>query len=144
MTPKRVRPQRPRGIWARLTRPHSLLLACCALVSLRLLAVDPAADLADASSYGEDIALPLNIVLIIADDLRFDAVLGDEQQPRRRPNALAATPHIDALARRGVSLTNVRYMGSTTPGPCAPSRAMLLTGHHLWSAFSRCGRSARS
>lgn len=56
-----------------------------------------------------------NIVLIVADDVAFTdlGAYGSE----------IATPHIDALARRGTIFSNFH----ATP-MCAPSRAMLMTG----------------
>ncbi len=56
-----------------------------------------------------------NVLLIVADDLGFSDLgsYGSEIE----------TPHLDALAERGVRLTN--FHASIT---CAPTRAMLLTG----------------
>lgn len=56
-----------------------------------------------------------NIVLIVADDVAFTdfGAYGSE----------ISTPHIDALARRGVLFTNFHATSM-----CAPSRAMLMTG----------------
>ncbi len=63
---------------------------------------------------------PPNIVLIVADDLGFSD-LGSF-------GAEFATPHLDALARRGARFTNFHVAAS-----CSPTRAMLLTGvdNHL-------------
>ena len=60
-----------------------------------------------------------NVVLILADDLGYGdiGVNGGET---------IATPHIDALARRGVRLTQ----GYVSHPVCSPSRAGLLTGRH--------------
>ncbi len=64
-------------------------------------------------------AAPPNIVVLVADDWGFGDIgaLGSE----------ISTPHIDSLARRGVTFSNF-HVAST----CAPTRAMLLTGadHH--------------
>ncbi|MFN0186008.1 MAG: arylsulfatase, partial [Aquabacterium sp.] len=56
-----------------------------------------------------------NIVLIVADDWGFSDVgaFGGEIE----------TPHLDALARRGLRFSNFHVAGS-----CSPTRAMLLTG----------------
>lgn len=62
-----------------------------------------------------------NLVLLLADDLRAD-VVGDP----------AVTPHLHALASRGVTMARTYTMGSTEPAICAPSRAMLMTGRNLW------------
>lgn len=56
-----------------------------------------------------------NVVLIVADDLGFSdlGVFGGEIN----------TPHLDALARRGVQLTDFHVAPT-----CSPTRSMLLTG----------------
>lgn len=58
-----------------------------------------------------------NVLYILCDDLRPEAVgcLGSEH---------VKTPHIDALARRGVTFTNT----FCTTSLCSPSRASILTG----------------
>lgn len=59
-----------------------------------------------------------NIVLIVADDLSPTlGCYGDQG---------AVTPHIDALAKRGVRFINA----FCTTASCSPSRAVLLTGKH--------------
>jgi arylsulfatase len=58
---------------------------------------------------------PLNVILIVADDLGYTD-LG-------RYGSEIETPNIDSLARDGVTLTN--FHANAT---CTPSRAMLLTG----------------
>ena len=66
-----------------------------------------------------------NIVFIIADDHRHDAIhaLGDAQ---------VKTPNLDKLADSGTALTNTYIMGSTVGAVCMPSRGMMLTGRTLW------------
>ena len=67
-----------------------------------------------------------NVVLIMADQLRWDA-LGAEG------NAHVRTPHLDRLAREGV-----RFARCYTSSPiCMPARASVMTGrwphaHGLW------------
>ena len=65
------------------------------------------------------IAAPPNIVVLVADDWGFGDIgaLGSE----------ISTPHIDSLARRGVTFSNFHVAAT-----CSPTRAMLLTGadHH--------------
>jgi len=63
---------------------------------------------------------PLNVLLVVIDQLRADA-LGCMGSP------CAHTPHIDRLARRGVLFTRHYVQGS----PCGPSRASLLTGQYV-------------
>ncbi|MBC7853399.1 MAG: sulfatase-like hydrolase/transferase, partial [Pirellulaceae bacterium] len=65
-----------------------------------------------------------NIVVLFADDLRFDAIgaFGNDE---------VKTPHLDALARRGTAFTHCFNMGSMNPAVCMPSRAMLMSGRTL-------------
>jgi arylsulfatase len=70
-----------------------------------------------------------NIVVIVADDVGFSDIGAFGGEIR--------TPNLDALANRGVRLTN--YNAAPT---CGPSRSMLLTGvdHHLaGSGINRAG-----
>src|SRR4051794_39964635 len=62
-------------------------------------------------------ARPRNIVLIVADDHRYDA-LGFMGHP------FLKTPNLDALARGGAQLQNA----FVTTSLCSPSRASILTG----------------
>ena len=62
-------------------------------------------------------AKPRNVILILVDDHRYDAMsfLGHQ---------LAETPHLDSLARNGVHVKNALV----TTALCSPSRASILTG----------------
>jgi len=60
-----------------------------------------------------------NIIYILADDMGY----GDASCFGQKT---LATPNLDAMARRGLQLTN-HYAGSTV---CAPSRCVLMTGMH--------------
>lgn len=60
-----------------------------------------------------------NIVFILVDDLRWD-------DPGYAGHPFARTPHIDRIAREGVSFRNAF---ATTP-LCSPSRATILTGRY--------------
>jgi len=62
-------------------------------------------------------AAPRNLVLIVADDHRYDA-LGVMHHP------FIETPHLDDLAARGVHFRNA----VVTTALCSPSRASILTG----------------
>ncbi|MCA9002972.1 MAG: sulfatase-like hydrolase/transferase, partial [Planctomycetes bacterium] len=62
---------------------------------------------------------PPNVVLIVVDDAGY-ADFGCQG------SKTMATPHIDALARRGVVLKQ----GYVTASVCSPSRAGLLTGRY--------------
>lgn len=72
---------------------------------------------------------PPNVVLIVADDLGYGE-LGCYGQDE------IATPHLDALAAQGMKFTQF-YAGAPV---CAPSRCVLLTGHHLGHASVRDNR----
>jgi arylsulfatase A-like enzyme len=85
-----------------------------------------AAAVAGQSAIAQQASPRPNILLILADDLRFDAIgaLG-------HPHVL--TPHLDALVARGTTFTRCAYMGSLNPAVCIASRAMLLTGRPLFA-----------
>ena len=63
---------------------------------------------------------PRNVVFILTDDQRYDAV------GFLRGQSFIETPNMDALARRGVYLPNA-YV---TTALCSPSRASILTGQY--------------
>ena len=60
-----------------------------------------------------------NVIFVLVDDLRFDA-MGYMKHP------WLETPNLDALARNGVHLRNA----FVTTALCSPSRASILTGHY--------------
>lgn len=62
-------------------------------------------------------ARPRNVVFILSDDHRYDAMSFMGHQ-------FAQTPHMDAMARNGVHLKNALV----TTSLCSPSRASILTG----------------
>lgn len=66
-----------------------------------------------------------NILLILADDQRFNTIhsLGNNE---------IITPNLDRLAAMGTSFNNAYIMGGNSGAVCMPSRAMLLTGRHLF------------
>ncbi|MGL4630543.1 MAG: sulfatase-like hydrolase/transferase [Leadbetterella sp.] len=66
-----------------------------------------------------------NIVLILADDLRQDA-LGCYG------NTYVKTPNIDALSKSGTRCTQTYILGGDQPAVCSPSRAMLLSGKNYF------------
>jgi arylsulfatase A-like enzyme len=71
-----------------------------------------------------------NIVFILADDLRADA-LGCYG------NRLVETPNIDRLAEDGIQFTNSYIMGGHHGAISAPSRAMLLSGKYLFNVYDK-------
>lgn len=66
---------------------------------------------------------PPNVIVILADDLGFNDI---SFYGGGAGGGTVKTPHIDAIARQGVSFTN-GYAGNAV---CAPSRAMILTGRY--------------
>jgi len=88
----------------------------------------PAALAARIAAQEQKVARP-NVLFIFSDDQRRDTIhaLG---------NHAIHTPHLDALARRGVAFTRGCIMGGNQGAVCVPSRAMVLTGRSLW----RCER----
>lgn len=62
---------------------------------------------------------PINVLLITADQLRYDS-LGFTGHP------LVKTPHLDGLARSGAQFTNTFVQSAV----CAPSRACIYTGRY--------------
>lgn len=72
---------------------------------------------------------PMNVILILADDLGWGEV-GAYGQTKIK------TPSLDAMAKDGVRFTDYH-----SPAPvCAPSRCMLLTGRHAGHAAIRDNR----
>ena len=67
----------------------------------------------------EEFSRPPNIVIILTDDMGYGDI-------GAYGNSLIRTPHIDALASRGLLLTN----GYASANVCSPSRAGLLTGRY--------------
>ncbi len=66
-----------------------------------------------------------NILLLFADDQRFDTIsaLGHRQ---------IKTPNLDLLMADGIAFTNAHIPGGTSGAVCMPSRAMLNTGRSLF------------
>jgi arylsulfatase A-like enzyme len=66
-----------------------------------------------------------NILFLFADDQRSGTInaLGNQE---------IITPNLDKLVNKGVSFTNAYIMGGSSAAVCSPSRAMLMTGRHLY------------
>lgn len=80
----------------------------------------PCAAFADAAAADRAAgARPKNLVLVLSDDHRYDAMsfLG---------HPFLQTPHMDSMARRGVHLRNAMVATAL----CSPSRASVLTGQY--------------
>jgi choline-sulfatase len=70
-----------------------------------------------------------NILFLFADDLTYEAV-------RAFGHTDIDTPNLDRLAARGTTFRRCYNMGSWSPAVCIASRAMLITGRHVWDAQS--------
>lgn len=79
---------------------------------------------ASAESGEQPRARP-NILLILADDQRWDTI-------RALGNPEIHTPNLDGLVKRGFHFKNAYCQGSMVPAVCLPSRTMLITGRSLW------------
>jgi len=67
-----------------------------------------------------------NILFLFADDMRSSTI-------RALGNNEIITPNLDQLVRSGTSYVNNYIMGGTSGAVSMPSRAMLMTGRHLFS-----------
>ena len=83
----------------------------------------------NAPSAAENSGRP-NVLFILADDQRADA-LGCSG------NSYIRTPNIDSLASSGIRFRNAYVMGGHHGAICAPSRAMLLSGKHLFNVYDK-------
>jgi len=74
----------------------------------------------------EKSSLP-NIVFLFADDMTYSAIhaLGNEE---------IKTPNLDRMVNNGTSFTNTYNMGGWNGAICAASRAMIISGRHIWRA----------
>jgi len=73
-----------------------------------------------------------NIVVMMADDHR-GTELG------HLPGSGVRTPHLDALAARGVSFSQAHCQGGMTGAVCIPSRASLMTGRNVFASSANPG-----
>ena len=88
----------------------------------RMTALVLAAVVAAVAAYagGQRPALPMNVVVLVIDDTRWDSV-------GAAGNRIVRTPHLDRLAAEGVHFTQARV----TTSICMTSRASLLTGQYM-------------
>ncbi|MBA2278209.1 MAG: sulfatase-like hydrolase/transferase [Chloroflexia bacterium] len=70
-----------------------------------------------------------NVLLMIADDHRFDALSS-------AGNPVVQTPVLDRLAASGVAFRRAHMMGGMVGAVCVPSRASLMTGANVLRASS--------
>ncbi|MDR9856281.1 sulfatase-like hydrolase/transferase [Paenibacillus sp. VCA1] len=69
-----------------------------------------------------------NVVFIIADDHRYEAI-------RSSGNAVVRTPTLDALSAEGTALEGMHIFGGLTGAVCAPSRACVNTGRPIFESM---------
>src|SRR6056297_2763304 len=115
---QKIRPLMPAHLVHHRVRSHfSLTLTTFFLAAANLCGTVsvPAADL-PATERRDDIK-PRNVVFILTDDHRYDA-MGFAGHP------FLETPHLDSIAANGVHLKNA----FVTTSLCSPSRASILTG----------------
>lgn len=74
----------------------------------------------------EETALP-NIVLLFTDDQTYQTIhaLGNE---------VIQTPNLDRLVKSGTAFTHAYNMGGWNGAICVASRAMMISGRHIWQA----------
>ena len=70
-----------------------------------------------------------NILLILADDM------GVGDLSCLNPKSMWQTPHLDALARQGITFTDAH----SSSGVCTPTRYTLLTGRYSWRSSLKRG-----
>jgi len=73
-----------------------------------------------------------NILFVLTDDQRFDAI-------RALGNSDIRTPNLDTLVETGAVYRNAYIMGGTCPAVCMPSRNMLMTGRSLFRVGGEAG-----
>lgn len=103
------------------TSALGFLVAACLSAAQAGPAVPAASPTAAAlpAAQASGAAGPRNIVIVVTDDHRFDA-MGFMGHP------FLETPHMDSMARRGVHFRNA----FVTTALCSPSRASILTGQY--------------
>ena len=93
-----------------------------ALTAILLVGIAPSRGRASQSPVEPAAARPVNVLFIMTDQQRFDAL-------SRAGNTEMEPPHLDQLAREGAYFVN-----AYTPSPiCVPARAAILTGHSIES-----------
>ncbi|MBS7700289.1 MULTISPECIES: sulfatase-like hydrolase/transferase [unclassified Chelatococcus] len=70
---------------------------------------------------------PPNIVVLIADDHRYESI-------GCNGNSEVETPNLDGLAQRGVTFDGAHCQGGMHPAVCVPSRASFLTGRNIFAS----------
>jgi len=89
------------------------------LLASTLAAQNPSAPIESAAPSAR------NVLFLLADDMQWNAIgaMGNE---------VIRTPHLDRLAAQGTTWTRCYVQGSIHGAVCMPSRAMMITGRHLW------------
>ncbi|MDP6373681.1 MAG: arylsulfatase [Vicinamibacterales bacterium] len=102
------------------------VVAAIALLASACVAPEP------SEAPTEGVAIPPNVIYILADDLGYGDLGAYGQE-------LIATPNLDRLAAVGLVFTQ-HYAGSTV---CAPSRAVLMAGLHTGHTVIRGNREVQ-
>lgn len=120
MLPSIARSRSPRNqVFPKSPRPIARFLLLASTAMLSTTAMAPAADAAPAR-------VP-NIVLIMADDMGYECVAANGGESYQ-------TPHLDAMARRGMRFTNCHSQPI-----CTPSRVQIMTGVYNSRNYIRFG-----
>ncbi len=80
-------------------------------------------------------ALLLSTTVFAAERPNILFILTDDQSPHTLDaygDTACDTPNIDAIAERGMHLTDAHHMGSWSGAVCLPSRTMIMTGRTVW------------
>lgn len=70
-----------------------------------------------------------NILMIVADDYRHDAV-------HAMGNSVVQTPVLDSLAANGTAFSQAHHMGGKFDAVCVPTRGALMTGCNVFRAMT--------
>jgi arylsulfatase A-like enzyme len=89
-------------------------------VAAFLLLLISAAVVSTTGGSRQNVGTPINVVVLVIDDTRWDSI-------GAAGNAIVRTPRLDQLAADGIRFTQARV----TTSICASSRASLLTGQYM-------------
>ena len=73
-----------------------------------------------AAGLGQTAAKPPNILFVMVDEMRWDAMSQTEKHP------VVSTPNLDRLAKQGVRFANAY----TVKPVCSPARSCVFTGRY--------------
>ena len=102
------------------TPTESHTIPCRGRMRLTALGLAAAISLSQAGPVPQNPARPMNVVVLVIDDTRWDSI-------GAAGNRIVRTPRLDALASEGIRFTQARVATSI----CVTSRASLLTGQYM-------------